>query len=101
MTIVAPAEAGAAGFVAPVGPVNTAARASAGVTGKLAGIARHACKRGPMEELETVCITVESGLDGDFRGVVKPGGTGRRQVSLIEAGDWAAAMADLGAQIRW
>jgi MOSC domain-containing protein YiiM len=54
-----------------------------------------------MEELETVHITVESGLDGDFRGTVKPGGRGQRQVSLIEAGDWAAATADLGARIRW
>jgi MOSC domain-containing protein YiiM len=54
-----------------------------------------------MEELETVHITVESGLDGDFRGAVKPGGRGRRQVSLIEAGDWAAAMADLDARISW
>ena len=79
------------------------------MTGTLAGIARHARPRGPMEELETVTVTVESGLDGDFRGAVKPGGRGRRQVSLIEAGDWAAAMADLdarsagrnGAQICW
>ena len=82
MPIVAPAEAGAA-------------------TGTLAGIARHGRPRGLIEELETVNITVESGLDGDFRGAVKPGGKGRRQVSLIEAGDWAAAMADLDARIRW
>jgi MOSC domain-containing protein YiiM len=71
------------------------------VTGTLAGIARHARPRGPMEELATVHVTVEGGLDGDFRGVVKPGGRGRRQVSLIEAGDWAAAMADLDAGFRW
>lgn len=69
--------------------------------GTVAGIARHARPRGPMEVLDRVTITVESGLDGDFRGAVKPGGRGRRQVSLIERGDWDAAMADLGVDHHW
>ncbi len=54
-----------------------------------------------MEVLDHTTITVESGLDGDFRGAVKPGGRGRRQVSLIERGDWEAAMADLGTHHHW
>ncbi|MBY0520343.1 MAG: MOSC domain-containing protein [Sphingomonas sp.] len=54
-----------------------------------------------METLDRVTITAEAGLDGDFRGAVKPGGRGRRQVSLIERGDWAAAMADLGVDHHW
>lgn len=70
-------------------------------TGIIAGIARHARPRGPMETLDRVAITVEAGLDGDFRGAVKPGGRGRRQVSLIERGDWDAAMAELGARHHW
>lgn len=69
--------------------------------GIIAGIARHARPRGPMETLDRVRITVESGLDGDFRGAVKPGGRGRRQVSLIERRDWDAAMADLGVDHHW
>ena len=69
--------------------------------GIIAGIARHARPRGPMEVLDRVTISVASGLDGDFRGAVKPGGRGRRQVSLIERADWDAAMADLGGDHHW
>lgn len=69
--------------------------------GRLAGIARHGRPRGPIEELERVHVSVENGLDGDFRGAVKPGGRGRRQVSLIERRGWQAAMADLGLDLAW
>jgi MOSC domain-containing protein YiiM len=69
--------------------------------GVLAGIARHAFKRGPMEVLDAVDVTVAGGLDGDFRGTVKPGGRGRRQVTMIERGDWDGAMAALGRAIPW
>ncbi|WP_353204946.1 MOSC domain-containing protein [Sphingomonas sp.] len=54
-----------------------------------------------METLDQVAVSVEGGLHGDFRGVVKPGGKGRRQVTLLEAGDWAAAMAEIGHSIAW
>ncbi|MHA3839822.1 MOSC domain-containing protein [Sphingomonas aestuarii] len=70
-------------------------------SGTLTGIARHARPRGPIETLDAVDVTVEAGLAGDFRGAVKPGGKGKRQVSLIEAGDWAAAMAELGHDLPW
>ena len=70
-------------------------------SGTLAGIARHGRPRGPMEVLERVRVTVEGGLDGDFRGAVKPGGKARRQVSLIERRDWDAAMAALGTDHHW
>ena len=69
--------------------------------GVLAGIARHAFPKAPMEILDSVEITVENGVAGDFRGAVKPGGRGRRQVTLIERGDWEAAMADVGHSIPW
>ncbi|WP_203310938.1 MOSC domain-containing protein [Sphingomonas beigongshangi] len=69
--------------------------------GTLAGIARHAFPKAPMEVLDHVDVTVEGGLHGDFRGAVKPGGRGRRQVTLIERGDWEAAMAELGHAIPW
>lgn len=70
-------------------------------TGRLAGIARHGRPRGPMETLDHVSVTVEAGLAGDFRGAIKPGGKGRRQISLIEAVDWAAAIGEIGHDLPW
>ncbi len=67
----------------------------------LAGIARHAFPRAPMETLDRVHVSVAGGLDGDFRGAVKPGGRARRQVSLMERRDWDAAMAELGHSVPW
>ena len=78
-----------------------AAGACASAPGTIGGIARHGRARGPIETIDHVRVTVESGLDGDFRGAVKPGGKGRRQVSLIEARDWDAAMAELGHTLPW
>ena len=69
--------------------------------GTIAGIARHARPKAPMEVIDHVEITVEAGLHGDFRGYVKPGGKGRRQVTLIERVDWDAAMAEVGRDIAW
>jgi MOSC domain-containing protein YiiM len=70
-------------------------------TGRLLGIARHDRPRGPMETTGRVMVTRDLGLQGDFRGGVVPGKSGRRQVSLIEAESWAAAMAELGTEIPW
>jgi len=67
----------------------------------LAGIARHAFPKAPMEVVDRIEVTVAGGLHGDFRGAVKPGGRGRRQVTLIERGDWEAAMAAVGHSIGW
>ena len=64
--------------------------------GRLAGIARHDRPRGPIETVERVSVTREKGIAGDARGAVRPGKAPRRQISLIEAESWAAAMADLG-----
>jgi len=64
-------------------------------SGILAGIARHGRARGPIELLDAVSVTTESGVQGDFRGAVRPGGKGRRQISLITAEGWDAAMADM------
>ena len=63
--------------------------------GRLGGIARHGRPRGPIEPIDAVSVSVAAGLHGDFRGAVKPGGKGRRQVSLIEAACWDLAMAEL------
>ena len=76
-------------------PLNTVA------SGTIAGIARHAFPKAPMEVIDHVEITVEGGLHGDVRGVVKPGGKGLRQVTLIERADWDAAMAEVRHNIGW
>ena len=64
--------------------------------GRLEGIARHNRPRGPIETVDHVLVNASEGVHGDFRGAVIPGKSGRRQVSLIEAESWAAALADLG-----
>lgn len=69
--------------------------------GRIAGIARHATSRGPIETLESVEISVAAGVAGNRHGVIAPGGRGRRQVSLIEAKDWTDAMAEVGANLPW
>src|SRR3954467_13475125 len=72
-----------------------------GAMGRLGGIARHAFPRAPMEVLDHVHLSIESGLAGDFRGAVKPGKVAKRQVSLIERSYLDAAMADLGVDHHW
>ncbi len=71
------------------------------MTGRLLGIARHARPRGPMELVRKVRVTRDGGVQGDYRGAVQPGKLPKRQVALIEAESWAAAIADLGADIPW
>ncbi|KQN03796.1 MOSC domain-containing protein [Sphingomonas sp. Leaf25] len=68
--------------------------------GILKGIARHAFSRGPIELVPSVRVTCEGGLDGDFRGSLKPG-RNKRQVSLMEVGDWAQAMTLIGHDLPW
>ena len=97
---VAPAQAGAA-MLAGAAPDDAAAPASAGATGVLAGIARHGRPKGPMETVDHAEVTLDGGIHGDFRGTIKPGGRGRRQVTLMERGDWDAAMAEVGHSIAW
>jgi MOSC domain-containing protein YiiM len=49
-----------------------------------------------METLGHVAVNRTEGVHGDFRGAARPGKPPRRQISLIEAESWAAAMAELG-----
>ncbi len=64
--------------------------------GRLGGIARHDRPHGPIETLGRVWVTVAEGVHGDLRGAIAGRKRGKRQVSLIEAESWAAALADLG-----
>ncbi|WP_425229865.1 MOSC domain-containing protein [Sphingomonas sp.] len=69
--------------------------------GTLAGIARKAHHRAPMELLEQGALTVDLGLVGDFRGVRKPTGRNRRQVTLFARADWTAACGELRIDPPW
>jgi MOSC domain-containing protein YiiM len=58
-----------------------------------------------METLDRVAVNQREGVQGDFRGAVRPGKFPRRQITLLEAESWAAAMAELGRsgedQVPW
>lgn len=54
-----------------------------------------------MEQIDRAEVSQAAGVAGDCRGVRKPGGTGRRQVTLMERGDWTAALAEIGRDIPW
>jgi len=74
--------------------------ASDAAMGVLAGIARHGFPKSPMETLDRVAITRAGGLAGDWRGAMK-GKPYKRQVTLIERGDWEAALSAVGRSIAW
>ncbi|SNS37275.1 hypothetical protein SAMN06295912_105105 [Sphingomonas laterariae] len=61
-------------------------------TGRLLGIARHDRPRGPMETADRVSVTLDGGIAGDHRGRRKPGGTGKRQVTVITRAAWDKAL---------
>ena len=70
--------------------------------GTIAGIARHAFPKAPMEVIDAGRYHHRGRAARRFaRRTVKPGGRGRRQVTLIERGDWDAAMAEVGHNIGW
>jgi MOSC domain-containing protein YiiM len=71
------------------------------VSGRIAGIARHGRPKGPMESIDHAEVSLDGGIAGDFRGARKPGGLGRRQVTLMEASDWDRAMTEVGRTIPW
>ena len=54
-----------------------------------------------MESIDHAEVSLDGGIAGDFRGARKPGGLGRRQVTLMEASDWDRAMTEVGRTIPW
>jgi MOSC domain-containing protein YiiM len=68
-----------------------------GKAGSLLGIASRAQPKAPMDQMSAATITVESGVEGDFRG--KPG---RRQVTVLDRRAWQAACSALGIEsLAW
>ncbi|MBN8807179.1 MAG: MOSC domain-containing protein [Sphingomonas sp.] len=53
-----------------------------------------------MELIDHATITFAGGVQGDFRGAMK-GKPYKRQVTLMEASDWATAQALVGHNIPW
>ncbi|HYZ48490.1 MAG TPA: MOSC domain-containing protein [Sphingomonas sp.] len=53
-----------------------------------------------MELVERAFLSTALGVTGDARGIVK-NGKNKRQVALLELGDWQAATAEIGADIPW
>src|SRR5258708_256063 len=64
--------------------------------GRIAGIARHSERRGPVETVASVRISRDWGAGGD-----RTGGKRRRQVSLSEAEAGAGAMRGVGGDLPW
>ncbi|MGX7895434.1 MOSC domain-containing protein [Tsuneonella sp. HG222] len=72
------------------------------MAGRLAGIARHAAPKGPMETIDHVAASVAEGVHGDFRSAFASTKRGRRrQVSLIEADGVSDAFAACHANLVW
>jgi len=67
------------------------------LVGELLAIARKGQSRAPMEEVDSVQVTQEAGLEGDHCGR-RPK---NRQVTVISADVWAEVCAELGAEIAW
>lgn len=57
--------------------------------GTLIGIATRSARREPMQEHARLAVSVERGLEGDYKG----GKHARRQVTLLCEHDWQAAIA--------
>jgi MOSC domain-containing protein YiiM len=66
------------------------------MAGTVLGIARRATSRAPMETVERTTVTVETGVEGDSRGM-----PGDRQVTVLTRESWQAACDALGKSPPW
>ncbi|WP_198350949.1 MOSC domain-containing protein [Flavisphingomonas formosensis] len=71
------------------------------VSGRLIGIARKVRPRAAVESVDRVAVSLDAGIAGDFRGRIKPGGRGRRQITILAMEDWRAALDTLGFSVAW
>ncbi|NKF51855.1 MOSC domain-containing protein [Shewanella sp. WXL01] len=62
----------------------------------LTGIAYKDKKRGPMHELDSVKVTLESGVANDIFG--RPG---KRQVTLLSSAQWQQACSEIAQDLNW
>ena len=66
-----------------------------GTLGTLQGIAVREASRAPMKEQQQVEVTTRQGIVQDYRG------TGLRQVTLLDLGQWQEVLAELGIDLPW
>lgn len=64
-------------------------------SGTLQGIAVREASRAPMKEHQQVEVTTTHGIIQDYRG------TGLRQVTLLDVGQWQEVLAELGLELPW
>ena len=67
------------------------------MTGRLIGIARKAEIGAEPEEISGAHVSIEAGVEGDFRGRTQPA----RKVTVISNESWIAACKDLGRKLPW
>jgi MOSC domain-containing protein YiiM len=53
-----------------------------------------------MQTVDVVAVGIDTGIHGDFRGSLKPG-RNKRQVTVMTADCWAAALRELGVPVPW
>lgn len=71
------------------------------MAGRLLGIARHDRPKGAIETIAHAQVTPERGVEGDFRGALKPG-RNKRQVTVMALADWQAALDEVkGEPLDW
>src|SRR5919108_4954990 len=63
--------------------------------GIVKGIAVRDASRAPMQEQQQVEVTLQQGIVQDYRG------TGLRQVTFLDAGQWQEVLAELGIDLPW
>jgi MOSC domain-containing protein YiiM len=66
-----------------------------GIPGIVKGIAVRDTSRAPMKEQQQVEVTLQQGIVQDYRG------TGLRQVTFLDAGQWQEVLAELGVDLPW
>jgi MOSC domain-containing protein YiiM len=66
------------------------------MTGRLEAIATKAARRAPIFHADRANVSIATGVEGDFRGRQKA-----RQVTVLFAEDWAAAVAGLDPAATW
>ena len=64
--------------------------------GQLTGIARRSARRAVMEEVGSASVSIQFGIDGDYRGEMRG-----RQVTILASQDWQAACTEVGAELPW
>ena len=65
--------------------------------GKLLNIATRDASRAPMQETDTATVTIEAGIEGDYRGAI----TGLRQITVLSREAWEVTCNELNVPVDW